>query len=317
MKLKRSFILLPLLLVAVTPLQACYRSQSPQQQSSTPLAPPPSVVESAAVNRDSLAFVSAPWTIDTLSNGLILHRIHFANGELFNANQYICYVEMPVDAPCQLAFTHRSQRTRTSTQARQADALVAINGSFFDMSKHHPICYLRIDGKQLGENTAGVDSINRKYYQYGSMTLNEGRPHFFIPDSNRHAEDQVEGANLMTAGPMLIFEGKQLPMRDDRTFVTDRHNRTAIAEKADGTVILFVVDGRMKESAGMSLTELATTLQWLGCRNALNLDGGGSTTLYLKGWPNNGVVNHPSDNGRYDSAGERGVSNCVIIQPRK
>ncbi len=316
MKASTRLTIFAFLLLSIGPLQACFRTHSPQQQPSQPADT--SCIETVAVqvNPDSLALVTGPWIVDTLDNGLILHRVHFTNGEIFQSNQFISYVEMPPDAPCQLAFTYRPSRTRTSTQAREANALAAVNGSFFDMSKHHPICYLRIDGKALGENTAGVDPVNRKYYQYGSMKLVDGRPLFFIPDSNRHSEDTVAGSNIMTAGPMLIFKGQNMPMRDDRTFVTDRHNRTAIATLPDGTVILLVVDGRMKESAGMSLTELTWTLRWLGCTDALNLDGGGSTTLYLKGWPNNGLVNHPTDNGKYDFAGERGVSNCVIIQKR-
>ena len=78
-------------------------------------------------------------------------------------------------------------------------------------------------------------------------------------------------------------------------------------------MLLLVVDGRTKQSEGMTLDELAATLHWLGCRDALNLDGGGSTTLYLREYPHGGIVNHPSDNGRFDHEGERGVSNILYV----
>ncbi len=269
------------------------------------------------VNPDSVRFVNGPWQVDTISHQLILRRVHFLNQELFGANQYICVLEIPPQAAYDVAFTYTPRRTPTSLHAKRVGAVAAVNGSFFSMVNHHPICYLRIDGKRVGENTPGSDTLNRKYYQYGSMALRHGRPYFFIPDSNRHSEDQLADSNLMTAGPMLIYHGRPMPMRNDRTFVTDRHNRTAIAQRADGTVLLFTVDGRMRPSAGMSLSELITTLQWLGATDALNLDGGGSTTLYVDGWTNGGLVNHPTDNGRFDFAGERGVSNCVVVRPRK
>ena len=81
-------------------------------------------------------------------------------------------------------------------------------------------------------------------------------------------------------------------------------------------MLLLVVDGRTRQSEGMTLDELSATLRWLGCRDALNLDGGGSTTMYVNGYPDNGIVNHPSDNGLYDHKGERGVSNILFLYRR-
>ena len=63
----------------------------------------------------------------------------------------------------------------------------------------------------------------------------------------------------------------------------------------------------------MSLDELTKTLKWLDCMDVLNMDGGGSTTLYLEGWANEGIVNYPIDNGRFDHQGERGVSNAILV----
>jgi exopolysaccharide biosynthesis protein len=51
----------------------------------------------------------------------------------------------------------------------------------------------------------------------------------------------------------------------------------------------------------------------LGCKDAINLDGGGSTTMYIKGQPFDGVVNYPCDNKQFDHYGERSVSNVVMI----
>lgn len=262
---------------------------------------------------DSAAVVDAMWQTDSL-DGMVLKRMHFDQKNCFGANQYVAVLEIAPESPCRLAFTYEPQRTRTTEHARRHGAVAAVNGSFFDMGKHFPICYLRIDGVEVGENTPQAsDSLHRKYYQYGSLKLHGGRPEIFIPDSVRMAERQLPDSNIMTAGPLLIYHGEDVPQRVDKSFVSDRHNRTAIGVKSDGTVLLVVVDGRTRQSEGMSLPDFVRLLRSLGCYDALNLDGGGSTTMFVDGFGHNGIVNHPTDNGKYDHEGERTVSNCIVV----
>lgn len=264
---------------------------------------------------DSITFARAEWKNDTL-DGFILHQHQFKFQKIFGAAENICYIELPPTSPRKLAFAHDTLLTSVSTQAQHHKALAAVNGSFFDMDLGNPICFLRIKGTTFGENTPSkTDSIHRKYYQYATVVLHNGRPTLLVPDSNRLWEDSLKHANIMTAGPMLLHNGATVPQRKDRTFVTCRHNRTALGIKPDGTVLLLTVDGRFKgESEGFTLPELTKVLRWLGCVNAINLDGGGSTTLYVKGWEENGVVNYPSDDGKYTHDGERPVSNIVMIK---
>ena len=263
---------------------------------------------------DSLRIVNARWQVDSL-DGMVLKQMHFDRKNCLGSNQFVAFIEIPADSPRRLAFCCEEQRTQTSVQARRHNAFAAINGSFFDMQMHNPICYLRIDGEELGINTPQPsDSIHRKYYQYGTLLLDKGRPVFVVPDSARLAERNLQATDVMTAGPMLVRDGSLVPMRTDKTFVTNRHNRTAVGLRADGTILLVVVDGRTRQSEGLSLLDFSRLLRYLGCRQALNLDGGGSTTMYVRGYKNGGLVNHPSDNGRYDSDGERTVSNCIIVK---
>lgn len=74
------------------------------------------------------------------------------------------------------------------------------------------------------------------------------------------------------------------------------HPRTAAGIKEDGTVVFFCVDGRQKSSGGMRIDELSHELKLLGCVEAVNLDGGGSTTAYatLPGYENSSIMNSPS-----------------------
>jgi len=87
-----------------------------------------------------------------------------------------------------------------------------------------------------------------------------------------------------------------------------RHPRTAIGYSKDGkTLWLFVVDGRSTSSVGMTLVEMADYLRKLGAWQAMNFDGGGSTTMVVDGQ----VVNTPTD-----PAGERAVGNALLVIAR-
>lgn len=262
-------------------------------------------------SNDSLRVTNAEWRVDSL-DGFTLKRYHFSTGELFCSAQHLFVIEIPKESPRRLAFAYDTVLTEVSSLAEQREAFAAVNGSFFDMDLGNPVCYLRINGTQLGENTPGKDdSVNRKYYQYATLILRGGRPHFTVPDSNRLFEEQLKEKNIMTAGPMLLCNGKLVPQRDDRTFVTKRHNRTALGIRPDGTTIILVADGRFKNKAeGLTLPELERVLRWLGCTDAINLDGGGSSTMYIK---DRGVMNYPSDNNRHDHEGQRPVSNAILL----
>jgi hypothetical protein len=87
-----------------------------------------------------------------------------------------------------------------------------------------------------------------------------------------------------------------------------KNPRTAVGITATGGIILMVVDGRSPGSNGLTLYQLGKELKALGAVNAVNLDGGGSATMWIKGM---GIVNHPTD-----STGERPVSNAIVILPR-
>jgi exopolysaccharide biosynthesis protein len=87
-----------------------------------------------------------------------------------------------------------------------------------------------------------------------------------------------------------------------------RHPRSAVGVTRDGaTLILVTVDGRSARSVGMTLTELADAMRATGAWQALNFDGGGSTTMVVEGR----VVNAPSD-----AAGEREVGNALLVVRR-
>ena len=124
--------------------------------------------------------------------------------------------------------------------------------------------------------------------------------------------------HLIGGGPRLIKGGQIYISKHEEKFRKDVANgraaRTAVGITADNKLIFVTVDGKPRRkikkgegfSMGMSLTELAYFLQSAGAVEALNLDGGGSTTMVINGC----VVNRPA-NGY-----EQSVSNAIIIKPR-
>lgn len=118
---------------------------------------------------------------------------------------------------------------------------------------------------------------------------------------------------ILGAGPRLLRAGQLLgesePGFNGQTFYRARHPRTALGWRADGRFVLITVDGRQpRKSVGMTIPELATLMGELGCIEAINLDGGGSTTMVVK----NKVINSPSD-----ATGERAVSDALLLIPRQ
>jgi len=108
--------------------------------------------------------------------------------------------------------------------------------------------------------------------------------------------------------PRIVRDGKvsvETEREGGKNFAQVRHPRTAVGFSADpAKIFLVTVDGRQAESDGMTLYELADFMIFLGCAQALNLDGGGSTTMVVRGK----VVNKPSD-----VAGERPVTNALLL----
>jgi exopolysaccharide biosynthesis protein len=108
--------------------------------------------------------------------------------------------------------------------------------------------------------------------------------------------------------PMLLVDGQDVHNQETglrSPFAERRHPRAAIGLDAVGLIHIVAVDGRQAGySEGMSLPELSQYLRAHGITNAMNLDGGGSTTLVVA----DQVVNRVSD-----SAGERAVANALVI----
>lgn len=191
---------------------------------------------------------------------------------------------------------------------------IAINGDFFS----------HLGGKDAegaaalkefkGDTPASVSGAAVSDGKVWSKT-DEGRPAFVVTKSGKllivpsnkvpkDAEEAIAGSDV------LVKNGEDVATREGSLSKT-RHPRTAIGFRDGGkTLVLLVVDGRKKGVAeGMTFADLAAEMLRLGCDEAVNLDGGGSSTLVFRDSRKNEaqVMNAPSD-GR-----PRAVANALGI----
>ncbi len=141
----------------------------------------------------------------------------------------------------------------------------------------------------------------------GSLRLTrrwDGLPVEFTND--RTKLDIVAGVPQLIKNSKIDITWEQ--EKASKSFVETRHPRTAVAKLKDGKFLMLTADGRTDESAGLDLFDLAAYFLELGATDAMNLDGGGSTTMFLDGK----VVNKPSD-----KEGERKVGDALLVTLRK
>ena len=192
-------------------------------------------------------------------------------------------------------------------------AQLGINGSFFTFVKHtldtDNVSLVISDGhvvSPLDPHRAWVLNITPDHHaQIRKVTANEiGKP-----DSQLH--DTIAGSDL------LVDQGKLVAPTGSK-FDDSHPPRTAVAVTRQGRLLLMTVDGRQPGfSEGMSLQEVARFLMAHGAVEALNFDGGGSTTMAIAD-PHPRIINFPSDHKPDGNAGEAravGVNLGVFADP--
>ena len=268
-----------------------------------------------AQNADSIVLVSAKWNKQKVSSKIKLITFHFNNKNLFAANENISYLEVKNKgrSPIFTIGAEDSLLKDVSVFGKEHQAIAAINGSFFNVKKGGSVDFIKVNGRVISSNQLNKDG-SRAMHQQAAVVIKNGKLSVLKWDGTTDWEQNIDAENILLSGPLLTYNKADEHLNTKNPFITLRHPRTCIGIRPNGKVILLTVDGRHANSAGMSLPELANTMRWLGCTSAINLDGGGSTTLWVKDWPDNGVVNYPTDNKTWDHDGERKVANTILIK---
>ncbi len=237
-----------------------------------------------------------------------IYSLQITIDSLFNSAQSIYKLALPKSSngsyTIKLAYNEDSLII-TSRFAAGSNAIAAINGGFFNMAEGGSATYLEISDSVIARTRdAELEYGIADTVINATLILNsDGDLKIEPANSEKYYEDSEGEDFVLISGPLLISnsEFQKLP---DYSFSRNRHPRTCVGITND-SIFLVAVDGRSEVAMGMSLYELQKYMYDLGCTAAINLDGGGSTTMWTK---DKGVINNPSDKN-----GERPVANALLI----
>ena len=260
----------------------------------------------AQTEADSIAIVSAQWETTVTSDGIIHKRGVFT--DLYKGPQYINLIE--ISASKKLHFDIAISKMRqTSLISREHQALASINGSFYNMKEGFSVCY-------LGKGKEVIDTTENHLFKRctGAVFVHKKKARILPWNKKIETEYKQKKGATLASGPLLRQDGKDVWNDENDTFNKTKHPRSAIFTTKDKKTVFITVDGRREGNAtGVSIAELTHLIRILGGHDALNLDGGGSTTLWMEGAPENGVLNSPSDNRKFDNQGERKIPNIIYV----
>ena len=230
-------------------------------------------------------------------------------GTIHENGQFISFVRYnPAGYQTTVVTAEGEQADSTSALCLKYNAVAGINGSYFNMDSLTTVTFIKDDGFIVG-----ATAMKETFRTNGAVVLNPEDIRIEACDTTDVFEQDWE---VLASGPVLIDEGQAATYSEGipgwNSFYAKHHPRTVMGKDAAGGIWLIAVDGRFPgEAEGMTIAELTDLCKKLGLTEALNLDGGGSTTLWtLTG----GVLNHPCDNGQFDHEGQRIVPNAVVVR---
>ena len=188
----------------------------------------------------------------------------------------------------------------SAEQNRGVNVVAGVNGDIFNM--------------QSGATSGALVMDGVVYTHHGGSTPTNGRPYFAIMEDGtaqiREANQSFDGVKEAIGVWEICVRNGQNVSGSSGNYQGEGNPRTAVGIKEDGTVVLFVNDGRQAPySTGLSWSGVADVMVSLGCVIAGHLDGGGSTTFVSQHEGEDGLTvrNRPSDSS------ERSVSTALLV----
>lgn len=208
---------------------------------------------------------------------------------------YKAYIAVIYDSKrVHLVSSSNSGKQKIDEIAEENNAKIAINASGYTYGKN----YTKIPSGAVIMDGRIASNVGKPYYGGGIVGFNEDGVLMLINDTATVAikAGMVQG---MEFGPFLIVNGKMANIKGDGGW--GKAQRTAIAQRKDGIVLLLVSDGRQynKGIIGMSMKQIATLLLKYGAYNASNLDGGNSAIMYANGKYISTPSTQEGDGGRH------------------
>lgn len=278
------------------------------------------------------------WQNDTIQEGFVFRR-YSGLEPISGAHQIIQLVDVDMNNPrYEIKFSYAKDNSTTSDAFKEAGAIASVNATYERES-----VFIRVDGNTLFNIKSDIVPFLGAVPQWktDSSISTDGRnvkieytgKGLTIPEQ-REAFEAIEYPNVFTSAPMLIenyvpvgkyFAASNLTDReigalnyeDPLRHQSVRHPRTAAAMTEDNHLILIVVDGRRPGFAeGMNAFELTSFIEeHFHPKDAINLDGGGSTALCVegRGEASTHVVNYPSKSRTFKHDMERKVCTHIHI----
>ena len=219
-----------------------------------------------------------------------------------DSNVYVADVVLSSPAYLKTAFARdtfgRNIAEETSVTAEANGAILAINGDFYGSQEK---CYVIRNGVLYRDTPAGS--------RQDLVIYKDGSAEIIQENKIKAAELMERGAyHVFSFGPPLVQDREiAIPKRGLHSHTAVDNPRTAIGIMDSLHYVFVTVDGRTKDSTGLTAMELAEFMISLGATTAYNLDGGGSATMYFNGK----VINQPTYKGK--DIEEREVSDIVYI----
>lgn len=257
---------------------------------------------------DSTAFANAEWNWKDLGRGAVAGT---ANIGMFGGDQTISIIKYPA-RKFRTTVEEKAGEICTTTDSLAAErhATAAINGSYFNVQTLQPCTFFALGHKEISR------TADWEFFRTNAMVAFRDRKghkmEIALCDTTRYDYYTKHYHAALASGPLLISDGEIQKFASEKKFSNARHPRTLIGKDSRGNHYFVVIDGRSSGNAdGATLQECALIASWAGMDNALNLDGGGSSTAWTA---EDGVINHPTDNHRFDHAGTRRVPNIIMMK---
>lgn len=263
----------------------------------------------AQTSQDSITVCNIRWKIQKGDKGIIHKRAQVK--ELYGGVQNINIIEIDGKKKgIKYGIIAENPNKKLSTMATEHHAQAAINGSFFNMQEGQSVCFLQLDGNLI--DTTSLSEFRQR--TNGIVLINKNKI-AIEPWDKQKERSGTTYPNALASGPLMVENGNICDFSTvSQSFVNTKHPRSAICITRDRKVLLITVDGRFPGNAiGVNIHEFAHLVKLLGAYDALNLDGGGSTSLWMDQAGENGIVNCPCDNRKFDHQGERRIANAIYV----
>jgi len=229
-----------------------------------------------------------------------------------------------------------NDRATLSAVADTAGAIVAVNSAYFEKLDDGGYVSFHKSKGQVDQSVELPENHTR-FWKHQAAFVQTGEKSFAFIQGNQRLYDSLPYNNIISSAPLLISDGVPVgkyfvaQKTGDKSKLDgehpDRHQagngpRMAYGKTADNHLLLIAVDGRSTRAQGINAEELTDLLLQLHTTDAINMDGGGSLTMFVRGATPTGVVNYPSDlrkkdPNRFEHLGQRKNGAALLIKPAK